>query len=101
VDRVEAKTLNLCVEATTTLLNEDIQAFVDFPLEERVRIFTQMSRILDLSFSLHPLFKKRQLKDDRNEESRSGSQFVQALTFGAQGGAMGGQGLGSSSNLHK
>ena len=33
IDRIEAKTLNLCVESTSTLLNEDIQAFVDFPLE--------------------------------------------------------------------
>jgi len=59
IDRMEAKTLSLCVESTTTLLNEDIQAFVDFPLEQRVRIFTQMSQILDLSFSLFPLFKRR------------------------------------------
>ena len=59
IDRIEAKTLNLAVESTTTLLNEDIQAFVDLPLEQRIRIFTQMSQILELSFSLFPLFKRR------------------------------------------
>ena len=42
-DRIEAKTLNLCVEATTSLVKEDIQSFVDLPLEERIRIFIQLT----------------------------------------------------------
>ena len=78
-----AKTLKLCVESTTTLLNEDIQAFVDFPLEQRIRIFTQMSQILNLSFELFGLFKRRPLKMyDFGGDSRSGTQFNIGLTFG-------------------
>lgn len=83
IDRMAAKTLKLCVESTTTLLNEDIQAFVDFPLEQRIRIFTQMSQILNLSFELFGLFKRRPLKMyDFGGDSRSGTQFNIGLTFG-------------------
>ena len=43
-----------------------------------------MSQILDLSFALFPMFKRRQLKVyDFGGDSRSGSQFNIGLTFGA------------------
>ena len=62
IDRIDAKTLNLCVESITTLVNEDIEAFVEFSLEQRIKIFGQMSKMLDLSFSLFSLLEKRRLK---------------------------------------
>ena len=62
IDRIDAKTLNLCVESITTLVNEDIRAFMEFPLLQRINIFRQMSQLLDLSFELFPLLEKRKLK---------------------------------------
>ena len=62
IDRIDAKTLNLCVESITTLVNEDIEAFMEFSLEQRIKIFGQMSKMLDLSFSLFSLLEKRRLK---------------------------------------
>ena len=38
-DRVEAKTINFCVKGIMQLLQEDIQSFVDLPLENRIFIF--------------------------------------------------------------
>ena len=43
-------------------MNEDSAAFMEFPLSQRIRIFKQMSQLLDLSFSLFPLLEQRQLK---------------------------------------
>jgi len=40
-------------------LNTDILAFVDFPLAGRINLFKQVSRLLDVSFSLFPLFKDK------------------------------------------
>ena len=62
IDRIDAKTLNLCVESITLLVNEDIRAFMEFPLEQRICIFRQMSMLLDLSFGLFPLLEQRKLK---------------------------------------
>ena len=83
IDRMEAKTLNLCVEATTSLVKEDIQSFVDLPLEVRIRIFIQLTQILCLSFSLYSLFKQRTLTqyDFLGNESGSGN-YKHGLTFG-------------------
>jgi hypothetical protein len=81
VDRIEAKTLSLCVKTLTTLLNTDIQNFVDFPLNERISLFKQIACITDLSHSLLPCFKARTLNmhheiyDSRNQ---SGSQYFHA-----------------------
>lgn len=84
IDRIEAKTLNLCVQTIKSLLQEDIQAFVDFPLEERVKIFMSLTRILDLSFSLYPKFYQRDLKNYKDDwDNRSGSNHT--YTFGKTG----------------
>lgn len=52
VDRVEAKTLSLCVKTFTILLNDDIQSFVDVPLYNKIGLFKQIACVLDLSYSL-------------------------------------------------
>ena len=39
IDRIDAKTLNLCVESITSLMNEDVQAFMKLPLSERINVF--------------------------------------------------------------
>ena len=84
IDRIEAKTLDLCVQTIKSLLQEDIQAFVDFPLEERVKIFMSLTRILDLSFSLYPQFYQRDLKNYKDDwDNRSGSNNT--YTFGKTG----------------
>ena len=57
IDRIDAKTLNLCVESIATLLNEDIKSFMQLPLESRIKIFRQMSQLLDVSFKLFPLLE--------------------------------------------
>ena len=62
IDRIDAKTLNLCVESITTLLNEDVQGFMRLPLQQRIAIFRQMSQLLDVSFRLFPLLEQRELK---------------------------------------
>jgi|JI9StandDraft_1071089.scaffolds.fasta_scaffold624975_1 hypothetical protein len=61
VDRIEAKTLSLCVKTFTILLNTDIQSFVDVPLYTKIGLFKQIACILDLSYSLLPEFKPRKL----------------------------------------
>lgn len=39
IEKIEAKTLHLCVLSIKYLVNEDIQAFIDLPLDQRIRIF--------------------------------------------------------------
>lgn len=43
IDPIEAKTLNLCTESIKMLVCQDIQAFVDLPLDLRIKIFFQMT----------------------------------------------------------
>ena len=89
IDRIDAKTLNLCVQSISTLINEDTPAFMEFPLSQRIRIFKQMSQLLDLSFSLFPLLEQRQLKsfiiNTNAADSNSGKkeEKVSAATTGA------------------
>ena len=61
IDRIDAKTLNLCVESMTMLVNEDVRAFMELPLAERIEIFRQTSQLLDISFLLYPVLEHRQL----------------------------------------
>jgi hypothetical protein len=61
IDRIEAKTLSLCVRYLNIVLNNDIQDFVDLPLSQRIGLFKQISRVFDLGNALLPLFKNRVL----------------------------------------
>ena len=87
IDRIDAKTLNLCVQSITTLINEDTTAFMEFPLNQRIRIFKQMSQLLDLSFSLYPLLEQRQLKsftmaaNQENQEEEKSSTANSGATI--------------------
>jgi hypothetical protein len=63
IEKIEAKTLHLCVLSIKYLVNEDIQAFIDLPLDQRIRIFFSMTRMLGLSFAYYPRLPKRKLKE--------------------------------------
>jgi len=62
IERIDAKTLNLCVESIASLVNEDVRAFMALPLLQRIEIFRQMSQLLDISYRLYPLLEQRKLK---------------------------------------
>jgi len=43
------------------VLNNDIQDFVDLPLNQRIDLFKQISKIFEVGWALIPLFKNRKL----------------------------------------
>lgn len=63
---IEAETLLLSMQATHRLLKEDTQSFIDIRLDQRIAIFTQMTKILNLSFKLYDFIDDRELKQHQS-----------------------------------
>ena len=58
---IEAETLLLSMKAIGRLLKEDTQSFIDVNLMQRIKIFTQMTQILNLSVQLCDFIPDRKL----------------------------------------
>jgi len=79
IDRVEAKTLSLCIKSFNALLYKDIQSFVDFPLEQRITLFEKVSRILDLNLELLPLFENRVFNKEQQESQFDSKNYSESM----------------------